>query len=865
MNVNYTLEESTNSSITFIDLHKFLNYIIFQKENNFLDKKTKQYVNDVTEKYNLEHFVNLDLSTLKTQKYQIVNDFQNKHKIINDKITKLKLIKNILKIDLDYYNNQVSDIKNILNNTDFKNDMVDINDKMSNNEDLNEDNFNKLLFHRELLKQQAYIKNIVLSSENIIITNRQDIIKNKIVEQMKLIEDETKIYLRESNLNSKINYNEVMDLWNEETLNKLMKKIKMTHSDESNNMNLKYQLIENLRKLTNKSHSEIQLVIKDKKFKEKIFGNINIKDITGKLKQLTEEIKQYNKIDHFLDEIQKDIHVCPFCNFQSNLPIDTLLHLSLHKNKENFQPIRLNTYNDSNKNLKSKHSEHIITSITDTFYSIKKQIFKSDEIVNYTLQSAKVPKFDDVITGKYIKKELYVVDIKEKVLEFKNSLMIYYKTSFATYPQLKEDILKIIDTNIEKLLEKVLFDELFEEEAERVKFAKVSKIINYHITRKILNQYFTDEDVSNLYNSNIQFFDKKLKNNKAIDTLFKKIIHYNTYEPVEKMKQVIISFLKIINNTNDLNSMLFADITSSEYKRINKDNKTVVQKTVPLVEVTEYLDYNTLLLLIPILKNRNFTLQIRELISSEEFELNEDEDSLFKPWEWVQSSEYNKMIRLLSNITKQDINLKLLENDEHDDLKRIHQLFLNISIKDLKQINKEFDLVTDIFEGFLRKSRVVHDINTIDNNKDINGKFKEYVIGSYLRSILDLLNKIVELNIDNTTNTKSEIFNVFSTLSIYLNKESSYLVKNKNVFQKKRRDIVVNKNNKVEKNNKDEILNEYFESDGEEEYEDLEENFDEEIDDDMISNDEIQYDDEEDLEGDLEREGNMMFGNEEDY
>ena len=90
MNVNYTLEESTNSDITFIDLHKFLNYIIFQKENNFLDAKTQTYVNDVTEKYNLEHFVNLDLQTLKEQKYQIVNDFNNKHKIIVEKIRKLK-------------------------------------------------------------------------------------------------------------------------------------------------------------------------------------------------------------------------------------------------------------------------------------------------------------------------------------------------------------------------------------------------------------------------------------------------------------------------------------------------------------------------------------------------------------------------------------------------------------------------------------------------------------------------------------------------------------------------------------------------------------------------------------------------------
>jgi len=841
MNVNYALVESTNSNITFIDLNKFLNYIIFQKENNFLDNKTKQYVNDITEKYNLEHFVNLDLPSLQEQKNQIVSDFNNKYKNMNEKINKLKNIQTILSIDLDYYNNQLVDITNILNNTDFKNDIFNINDKIINLEDLNEEEMNKLSFNQELLKQYSYIKNNILSSENKIIANQQDVIKNKLVEQMKLIENETNIYLTEAKLDKKINYNEIMDLWNDETLNKLMKKINMTQSEDLNNVNLKYKLVENLKKLTNKSHAEIELVIKDKKFKEKIFGNVNIVDINNKLNQLNEELKQYNIIYKFLDEINKNNYVCPFCNYKSDLPVDTILHLSLHDNKENFKTQVFNLYIDTNKNLRSKFSEEIVTDINKTFYKIKKQIMDSDEIKNYTLKSS-IPKFDNIMSSQILSKILPPkINISKKIEEFRNTLNIHYRLFFTSYPDLKKDFIEIIDSNIEKMFSKYeLMDELFGEE--KINFTYVNKIIDYQITKKILNQYFNDDDISNLYNSNIQFFDDNLKNNKTIDTLFKTLIHYNTYEPVVEIKKIMNSFIKIIRNTNDLEKMLFSNVTGTQYKRFNNDNKTVIAKTVPIVEVTEYLDYHTLLLLIPILKNRNFTLQIQNLINSDEFVINDDDDKLFKPWEWVSKSEYNKMISLLSNIKKQDIDIQTIVNDESDDFKKLQQTFSNIDNENMILIQKEFQSITEIFESFLLKSRVAHDINTIDNNKDINGKFKEYVLGSYLMSTLNLLNKIVVSNIDNTTNTKTEIFNVFSVLSIYLNKESSYLAKNKNVFQKERR--VIQKVN-VEKNNKDEILNEYFDSD-DEENEVLEQNFEQdnqEEDRDMFNeDDDVEYD-----------------------
>ena len=854
MNVNYTLEESTNSDITFIDLHKFLNYIIFQKENNFLDAKTQTYVNDVTEKYNLEHFVNLDLQTLKEQKYQIVNDFNNKHKIIVEKIRKLKLVEKILNIDLDYYNSQIKDINEIITNSDFKNEISDITDKMSNQENLTTEELNKLSFHQELLKQKNYIKNIILSDTQMFASKQKDIIKNKLVEHMKLIEEETKIYLREANLDQKINYNEVMDTWNTDTLIQLTKKINMTHSSKKNNMNLKYQLIESLIALTGKSYAEIILVIKDKKFKEKIFASVNLVDIVNKINQLNQENKQYIKIEQFLTQIEKVHNVCPLCNFSSDLPIDVLLHLSLHKNEDNFKPIRFHLYNDNNK-LMSRFSENVVTKINDMFYHIKKQMLKSDKIKNNILESStNIPKISNNTNIGFLQNLLpSVVDREEQIEIYKDNLMSYYKSFFVTYPELKENFVEIIDRYTNKMSDDILENEIFEEERDIINFAHNGKIINYHITRTMTNQYFQDQDISNLYNSNIQFFDNNLKNNQNIDTFFKNLIHYNTFEPILEIKSNVNSFLKIIGNTNNVGKMLFSSVTSTQYKRINKDNKAVNVKSVPVVEVTEYLDYKTLILLIPILRNRNFTLQIQELIRNDEFELNDDEDSLFKPWEWVSKSEYNKMTRLLSNIKKQDIDIKTLENDETDDLKRLHQLFLNISIKDINQIQKEFDSITKIFEGLLTKNRVVHDINMINSNKNINDKFREYIIGSYLLSVLNILKKIVTSNIDNTTNTKTEIFNMFSTLNIYLNLDSTFLLKNKNVFYQKRRTNVVNNNQ--EKNNKDEILNEFFESDGEEDFDDLEEHFEQEIEDDIndseteqaLNEDEEDFIDEEDL------------------
>ena len=147
-----------------------------------------------------------------------------------------------------------------------------------------------------------------------------------------------------------------------------------------------------------------------------------------------------------------------------------------------------------------------------------------------------------------------------------------------------------------------------------------------------------------------------MKNNNPIDILFKNIIHYNTFEPIENIKNIVNNFIKIIENINDLENMLFIDSSNKIYKKIDKKGQLSTQNIVADVEVSEYLDYKTLMLLIPILKSRDFTLKIQSLIKSEDFEINESDENLYKPWEWVQKSDYNKMIRKLSNIKKQDIN-----------------------------------------------------------------------------------------------------------------------------------------------------------------------------------------------------------------
>jgi len=869
MNIDYTLTESTNSDICFIDFDKFLNYIIFEKtrqiqydtiqkiytnveedvkntiieyfsENlndlgkvkhyneNILDKNTKRYVRKISKKYNYEDLLKLSVKEIKEMKIQIYNDFQNNYKIIKEKNIKLKLIQKILNIDLDYYENQIKNINKILKNENFKEEIDSINEKILNNEQISEENMKKISFHQQLIKQEHYIKYVILSSENQLYLEQKTIVKNKIVEEMKIIENETKIYLEDQNLNKKINYNEIMNLWQENTLKKLLNKVDMKLVNNKNLMNLKYQFIESFKKLTKKSHSEILLILKDKNFKEKIFGNIDIKIINNKLEQMEKEMKQYENIDRFLEDTKTPIHVCPICNFKSKIPIETLLHLTEHENEDKLKIQIFYMYKDDNKRKRSKYTENIIKDENTYIYETKKRLLKSNSTENYILSSTKIP----INHSLNVSQIEYKVNKEEKLKDFKENLLGYYNDYIKFFPSLKEKIIEIIETRVDREIENYIDNELFGEKHNLTKFSFLNKIINYHVFRLILKEYFNDNDISNLYNTNIQYFDKNLKNNKSIDTLFKNIIHYNTFEPIQKIKETIENLINIIENNKNLEAMLFVDSSNKNYQKIGKNGQITTNTTTAVVEVTEYIDYKTLLLLIPILRNRNFSMEIQNLIKSEDFEINEEEDSLYKPWEWVQKTDYNKMINKISNIKKQDINIKLIENDESDDYKRLQQLFQNISNSQIKNIKKEFKLITEIFESLLRRNRVIHNINNINNEKDINGKYKEYIIGSYLISSLNILNKIVKTNTDNTTNTKNEIYQMFNILKIYLNKDSVYLQKNKNNFQRNIRRENNNNNNEEEKDNKDDILNDFFESDDEYNSE-LEDNFEQELEDDL--------------------------------
>ena len=817
MNINYTLKKSTNSDINFIDFNKLLNYMIYENLND-LDKKTKQYVKDIIKKYNLEDLLKFNKKELEEMKYQTEGDFYKNHKNIQEKIYKLKLIQKILNIDLNYYENQIKNINKIIKNRNFKEDIDNINEKFFNNENISKDEMKKTSFYNQLLKQKSYIQNVILSSSNKLYSKDKKIIKNKIVEEMKTIENETKIYLKD-HMKEIIDYNKIMDLWNENQLKKLIKQIDMKVEDNENSMNLKYQLIDCLKKLTNKSYREINLIIKDSLFKEKIFGDINIQDINSKINQLNNEIVQYNKIDKFLESTKKKLHICPICNYSNEIPIHTVLHLTLHKNEDHLNIQQFYFYTDENQNIKSKYSENIIKDMNIYLYETKKKILKSDTIKNYTLVTSKIP-IQNKINIEKIKNKLN----KEEILEeYKNSIMLHYENHIKIFPKVDN----IIEKRINNEIEKHDMNELFDDDKELFSSSYLNKIIHYDISRLILNHYFNDNDIYNLYNTNITYFDENLKINDSFDILFKNIIHYNTFEPMENIYDMMNSFMNIIQNKNDLEKMLFMDSSSKSHLKFNKKNKTVIQIVNADIEVVEHLDYKVLLLLIPILKNRNLTLHIQDLIKSDNFEINDNQDNLFKPWKWVQKSDYNKMIAKISNIKREDINIQEIKNDENDDYKRLYQLFKNISKSNMKNIQKEFELITKIFNSFLRTNRVAHDINNIDNDKNINGKFKEYIIGSYLKSSLNILNKIVKNNTDNTANTKREVRTIFNILSIFLNKDSLYLQKNIKNYQKNQKKIV----NKI-KNNKDDILNDFFESD--EEYDnELEDNFEQEMDDEL--------------------------------
>jgi len=839
MEINFS--KQSNNDISFIDLHRYINYIIFQKQYNNIDVETQDFINKLENNfYDLNSLKNFSIDKLNEHKIELEQKFLTQYNELIEQHKKLNLIKEILDIDLNYFNKQLKNIKNILKNQNLKISIDIINQKIINNISLNEEETQNIIFYNKLVNQKNYLENIVLSNVKKII-NKKDIIKKNLLDNMKQIQKNTSVYFEQQNLKNNINNQQIINNFNDNELKNMLQKLDdMTFNDNDDNF-LLYKVVNNLKKLTNKSHYEVSIIIKDNKFKQKIFGNLNIDIVNQKINEINEKLNHYNVINTFIKRSKELIYVCPLCNYNNTRHIASLLHMSEHENDMIYKdPIEFNIF-FYNNNKYSSFSNKIIDNQDDFIYNMKVMMLNDNDIINKVFSNPKmigtrfsgefknekidnisqdnlfIPKLDNFI-NKY--------NNKNSIVEYKN-IIISKLSIYGKLFNMKNEITNIINEETDKL---------FKLNKKLNNFTKTTRIINFRVFKIIISNFFNDDDLTNFYNVIINYYDDNLKitENKTFDLLFKNIIHYNNKQPIQKIYQSVKKLFKIIKN-----------IKTKNYSNIFYIQKNKKQMDP---EAQSYIDYNAMIIINSLLNNRNFSSNIFDLVMKDSDDEKLDDINITT---WVNKKDYKKLINKISDIQPNDFiinkNGGQLEDIE-EDFTRLNEIFKNININFINKLEKKYDHIFYIYNKLIKNNMFLNDINIITSNKNINDKYNEYLNSSFLYITMKTFNSIINNNENNVENTKYIIENFFDTLKIYLNEDSKYLSINKNIIFTKKKIIKNNDNN-----NKDDLLNDFFESDDEDQQDDddlMNELFGD--DDDDLDDDENLFDDEEDLLNDEE-------------
>lgn len=814
MEINFS---NSNEDISFVELHRFLSFLVSSKKMK-LDKETETHITEMTKKYiGLEEFINMTEEEIVQKRLAIEKQFQSQFDETSGKFTKLTLIKEILEIDLNYYYKQLKNIKNILKNDNFKVSINIINDKISTNQELTDSEKQQITFYSKLVNQKVYIENIILSDKKIFKSTVKDQIKQELFKEMKELEKETKIIIEEKKESNDFDYKKLLKTYNDFELQKLLSTLNdMIFEDK--NESLRYKIIDNLHRLTQKSYKEINLILKDNKFKEKLFGNLKIETVNEKLTVLSEKMNHYKQIDTYLRESKKLTYVCPVCNYSHDMPITVMLHMSLHKIKE-VNPIPFAFFNHNGEQF-SHYSVKSIKTLGDYTYEMKKNMNNANKkMVNEIIkEDINKSSFEDMRQPLSLNKIIFKIDNEKNINGFEKSITEKFN-DFSIFGEDKK-IKKIIEQEINKM--KKTTDK---------KFTKNTRIISFKIFKIIFEKFIEDEDITNMYNSVIEYYDENLKsdNNQSFDLLFKNIIHYNNRKPIEVVYQLFKKLFKIIKG---IKQQKYAEVLYILGK------KKLMEK-----EAYESVDTKALMLLIPFLKSLDLLNNIHDNIGDDEdIKVNDD----FHPSSWTSSDNYQKLVNKMSNITKDNLIINTSNERQTEDIReqftRLNEMFQNVDMKKIKKMEKQFDLIYNSVIYMVKNNMFLHDISSIESNKNIQEKYNEYMNGLFLMITMRYMNMFVKQNKNNTENTKMIFDSFFKTLSLYLTEESKYLKKNQVIRRR-----VVRRQQPVVTDNRDELLNEYFESDDEDfneeigEEEELVEEGEDELMEDLFGDDEEDY------------------------
>ena len=93
---------NNKNDISFVELHRYLSFIVFQKKYDVeLDKETENYMKELENQFfNLKKFQKMSFNEINKVKDNISKEFKKQFEEKSTQFKNLKLIKEILEIDL---------------------------------------------------------------------------------------------------------------------------------------------------------------------------------------------------------------------------------------------------------------------------------------------------------------------------------------------------------------------------------------------------------------------------------------------------------------------------------------------------------------------------------------------------------------------------------------------------------------------------------------------------------------------------------------------------------------------------------------------------------------------------------------------
>jgi hypothetical protein len=737
---------STDEEIGYIDLYNFLKTL---SDNQEID-------NELVDKFNLDIYKNLSNDKIKSKIGLLRENFEKRNKDLSNKKQKLMDILIINDSELVYSEKQLEKINNILEDKDFKKAIENIHNKLKNQE-LNEMDVKKYSFYKQLENQKLYLENKKIGSNANIVTNlkKHERIARQYRKVIKNIESEMKtgIEMEKITDEDKLEFKEVLDIFTNQKINKMIKKLDNDFNNNMNNskINLKSKVIRSLMNLFNISNKQAVIIMSDKKFREKLFKNFNLDDVRVKLNMLNEELNEHSLIRDYLNQQDKQIQEKVILKLQhlENDPtarysgITTDIGISgtfkQMSNKVIVERVQKLTIKESlKKSLTGQYELLLENGILN-----KKQYKKVEKIIDTELKRVKIGKLNNI------------QEIRNTIkVHISRILLEKYKINKNSIQNISGILSELTDNNT------IFFENLF------------NNIIYYDTTEPF-------DVLSKLFNN-------------MIDLLIK----LKTIEKVKDDKKKKNKSIKQIKMIQDL-------LYKQQMRKVGKKGKGKNKED----EITyDSLNVMNLLLMMSYTeKDNNFSLELIEQIK-QKVELNEEITNT-NMWSWTSKDKLKDVISRLVNMEtfdfRQILNEMIDDSELSESMVEMILITKNYKISSLKKMKKQFNILFDMFKKMYISKTIPHNLKTLDEVK------------SYFTGILsNLLFVFIEKLVSKGKNQKVKEF-VFKNLyitSMYLNKESKFL-KNPVIEQKK----IIKSPKEEKLNNKDDLLNNFMEEDLDEE------------------------------------------------